>query len=330
MAKILVLMETDGAQISESNVSALKFTQELSQLWQADYDLLIIGGPDIRSQIEPWQNYGASNIQCVANTAFEHLTADRVAAACEQAMRTSGASTLVGGATTFGKDVLPRIAEKLELPMVSDVISIDAASSRLRFVRPMYAGNITATVELTQPSAVFSVRLSAFRNPDRHNSASSVTVAEIDTASIPNSTEWISLEAAARTRPELTSARVVVSGGRPLRDAETFEQLLGGLADTLQGAVGATRAAVDSGIAPNELQVGQTGKVVAPDLYIAAGVSGSVQHLAGMKDSRVIVAINTDPEAPIFSVADYGLVADLPQAIPELTEAVRAGSQKQR
>ena len=322
------MLESDGSHIAESNVAALRFAQDLASIWQTDFDLLVIGGADIGSQIEPWQKYGAASVQVIANSAFDHPTADKIAAACDQMMKSSGASTLIGGATTFGKDVLPRIAEKRELPMVSDVIGIDADPSHLRFVRPTYAGNITTTIELAQRSAVFSVRLSAFRNPMTHESASKASAVGIDTSTLPNRTDWISLEAAARMRPELTSARAVVSGGRPLRDAETFERLIGGLADTLQGAVGATRAAVDSGIAPNELQVGQTGKVVAPDLYIAAGISGSVQHLAGMKDSRVIVAINTDPDAPIFSVADYGLVADLHQAIPELTEAIRSGSNK--
>ena len=212
--------------------------------------------------------------------------------------------------------------------MVSDVIAIAPGGSGLRFCRPMFAGNIVATVELVTRSAVFSVRASAFGYPRNELPTSSLQIADFDSAAYPTGTRWVSLHAAAQTRPDLGAARAVVSGGRPLRDAETFERLIGGLADVLHGAVGATRAAVDSGIAPNELQIGQTGKIVAPDLYIAAGISGSVQHLAGMKDSRVIVAINTDPEAPIFEVADYGLVADLHQAVPELTEALKASMRK--
>jgi len=174
-------------------------------------------------------------------------------------------------------------------------------------------------VQVAGDSCVFGVRSTAFQKPNGSDSESVVETMSIDLASLPTGTAWIGLEAGDQKRPDLTIARVVVSGGRPLKEAATFERLIGGLADKLGGAVGATRAAVDSGIAANELQVGQTGKVVAPDLYIAAGISGSVQHLAGMKDSKVIVAINTDPDAPIFDVADYGLVADLYDAVPELT-----------
>ncbi|HLV79873.1 MAG TPA: FAD-binding protein, partial [Chthonomonadaceae bacterium] len=217
------------------------------------------------------------------------------------------------------RDVLPRIAALLDLPMLSDVLHVEKAGEHMVFRRPMYAGNILATVQIAGDRGVFSARGTAFGKPQPRDSQSPVETLSIDAAALPQGTTWIGMDAVEQKRPELTTARVVVSGGRPLRDAQTFEQILGGLADKLGGAVGATRAAVDSGIAPNELQVGQTGKVVAPDLYIAAGVSGSVQHLAGMKDSKVIVAINTDPDAPIFNVADYGLVADLFQAVPELT-----------
>jgi electron transfer flavoprotein alpha subunit len=202
--------------------------------------------------------------------------------------------------------------------MLSDVLGMEQDADGLIFRRPMYAGNVIASVRIDGEGGVFSVRTSAFGAPTPADGESALQSVTIDDVALPRGTEWIGLEAGEQTRPDLTVASVVVSGGRPLRDAETFERLLGGLADKLGGAVGATRAAVDSGIAPNELQVGQTGKIVAPQLYIAAGVSGSVQHLAGMKDSKVIVAINTDPDAPIFEVADYGLVADLHEALPEL------------
>ncbi|MBM3458019.1 MAG: electron transfer flavoprotein subunit alpha/FixB family protein, partial [Armatimonadetes bacterium] len=196
------------------------------------------------------------------------------------------------------------------------------AGSEPRFRRPVYAGNAIATVELAGPRRVLSCRPTAFSAPEPHQGTLSPVV-DLVPGPLPEGSEWVSREVRESSRPDLTEARVVVSGGRPLRDPETFLKLIGALADAFGGAVGATRAAVDSGLAPNDWQVGQTGKVVAPELYLACGVSGAIQHLAGMKDSRVIVAINRDPEAPIFQVATYGLVADLHEAVPRLTEAVR-------
>lgn len=328
MPSLLVLMETDGAIISDATLPAIKFAQELARIWNTEYDLLAVGDAQIEQSAGNWRNYGARQLWTVASADLAHPTADRMAALCSQTMQASGATTLIGSSTTFGKDILPRLAELQALPMVSDVVAFGSDASGVQFLRPTYAGNVLATVELGAPSAVFSVRPSAFRDPLRHETASEMRALSVAAGSLPTGTVWVGMSAAARQRPELTSARAVVSGGRPLRDAETFETLLGGLADALHGAVGATRAAVDSGLAPNELQVGQTGKVVAPELYIAAGVSGSIQHLAGMKDSRVIVAINTDPDAPIFLVADYGMTADLHHVLPELTAAINAEKKK--
>jgi electron transfer flavoprotein alpha subunit len=219
-------------------------------------------------------------------------------------------------ASMFGKDFGARLAGALNRPMVGDILEIVSEDT---FVRPMYAGNVLATARVTNPRFVASVRATAFSTPERLGSSATNTIA-IQTEL---RTKRIGVSAKEGGRPDLTQAKVVVSGGRPLKDSETFEQLIGGLADRLGGAAGATRAAVDSGIAANELQVGQTGKIVAPDLYIAAGISGSTQHIAGMKDSKVIVAINTDPDAPIFEIADYGLVMDLFQAIPELMDKTK-------
>lgn len=221
--------------------------------------------------------------------------------------------SLAGASSSLGRDVLPRAAGLLDMPMLSDVLSVESREGRLVLTRPIYAGNILARVRTVDDVAVYSVRGSAFGLP----APGAPEPLSVEAKPVIGC-EILSLDAPEQTRPELTQARVVVSGGRPTRDAATFEALIGGLADKLGGAVGATRAAVDAEIAPNELQIGQTGKVVAPELYIAAGISGSIQHLAGMKDSKVIVAINTDPDAPIFEVADYGLVADIHQAIPEL------------
>ncbi|MEW5883646.1 MAG: FAD-binding protein [Armatimonadota bacterium] len=225
---------------------------------------------------------------------------------------------IVGVAHMAGKDVMPRIAGLLDRPMVGDIVEVLSAAER-RFLRPIVAGNAFAEVEVSEGTFVASVRATAFKSASR--SGDSPT--ETESAPSQGATKRVSVSEAEGGRPDLTQARVVVSGGRPLKDAETFERLIGGLADALGGAAGATRAAVDSGIAPNDLQVGQTGKVVAPELYIAAGVSGSTQHVAGMKDSKVVVAINTDPDAPIFDIADFGLVMDLYDAIPQLIERLK-------
>lgn len=209
------------------------------------------------------------------------------------------------------KDILARLAGHLDAAMVSDVVSVVAPNV---VTRPVVAGTMVATVEVLGSPCVYTVRPAGFH--DAPSGSNGPTEEHIISAG--GSAQRIAASGKSGGRPELTQAKVVVSGGRPLKDAETFERLIGGLADKLGGAVGATRAAVDSGIAPNECQVGQTGKIVAPELYIAAGISGSTQHMAGIKDSRIIVAINKDPDAPIFEFADFGLVADLYDAIPEL------------
>jgi electron transfer flavoprotein alpha subunit len=317
MPTLLVLAETDGQKILPDTFQTLTFAQAWAKEAGGDFDLLVIGGPEISGAASAFTGYGAKRVLVAASPELAHPTADRVAAVAAQVYRDSGAASLAGPSSTFGRDILPRTAALLDLPMLSDVMSVQAAGGRLQFRRPMYAGNVIATVQVERDSGVFSVRGTSFGKPEAGAESTVETVTL--TVPLPQGTTWIGLESGEQKRPELTSARVVVSGGRPLRDADTFERVLGGLADKLGGAVGATRAAVDSGIAPNELQVGQTGKVVAPELYIAAGVSGSVQHMAGMKESKVIVAINTDPDAPIYDIADYGLVADLHQAVPELT-----------
>jgi electron transfer flavoprotein alpha subunit len=209
------------------------------------------------------------------------------------------------------KDTLGRLAGLLDAPLVTDVLSVESPDT---FVRPMVAGSVLAKVQVAGEPILMTVRPAGFPRVDSQGEAAAEAAGPLG----PSSAEVVARSQKSGGRPDLSQAKVVVSGGRPLGDSETFERIIGGLADALGGAVGATRAAVDSGIAPNELQVGQTGKIVAPDLYIAAGISGSTQHMAGIKDSKVIVAINKDPEAPIFQIADFGLVADLFDAVPEL------------
>jgi electron transfer flavoprotein alpha subunit len=220
---------------------------------------------------------------------------------------------IFSAATTFGKNLLPRVAALLNVAMLSDVLQIISVDT---FVRPIYAGNVLATVQSSDKIKVVSVRTTAFKSAQA--SPSSRAVLEKIEIDIPNSLARFESQSLTQSkRPELTSARVVISGGRGLKSEENF-QMIEAIADQLGAAVGASRAAVDAGFAPNDYQVGQTGKIVAPDLYIAVGISGAIQHLAGMKDSKVIVAINNDPEAPIFQIADYGLVGDLFKILPEL------------
>jgi len=232
------------------------------------------------------------------------------------ASKCEGYSHIASVSTMRSKDVLARLAGLLDAAMVTDVVEVESPTV---FKRPIVAGSLIATVEALTSPVVLTVRPAGFPPPNDEGVAPEVSDLKLDLQSRVTRTD---ISARGGSRPDLTQAKVVVSGGRPLKDAQTFESVIGGLADALGGAVGATRAAVDSGIAANELQVGQTGKIVAPDLYIAAGISGSTQHMAGIKDSKVIVAINKDPDAPIFEVADYGLVADLFAAIPELREKI--------
>ena len=226
-----------------------------------------------------------------------------------------GYDAVLAPATTTGKNVLPRVAALLDVMQVSDIISVEGPRA---FTRPIYAGNAIATVESSDPKLVITVRTTAFDKAEATGGSAST-----EAASGPGDaglSSFVKLDAVKSDRPELTSAGIIVSGGRALKDAETFEQVITPLADKLGAAIGASRAAVDAGYVPNDYQVGQTGKIVAPEVYIAVGISGAIQHLAGMKDSKVIVAINKDPDAPIFQVADIGLVADLYNAVPELTE----------
>lgn len=226
-----------------------------------------------------------------------------------------GYSHIAAVSNMRSKDIMARVAGLLDAAMVTDVI---AAESPTRFKRPIVAGSIIATVDVLTEPVVLTIRPAGFPKPTS-TGASETSPIELH---LVGRTRRTQATKRGSDRPDLAQAKVVVSGGRPLKDAETFQKLIGGLADKLGGAVGATRAAVDSGIAANELQVGQTGKIVAPDLYIAAGISGSTQHMAGIKDSKIIVAINKDPDAPIFEVADLGLVADLYDAVPALIEKV--------
>ena len=246
---------------------------------------------------------------------LEHGLAENVAA--QVLAIASNYSHILFPATASGKNIAPRVAAKLDVGQISDIIKVDAADT---FERPIYAGNAIATVQSTDATKVITVRTTGF-DPAVATGGSAAVETAVAVADSGKST-FVGREIAKSDRPELTAAKIIVSGGRALGSSEKFDEVMTPLADKLGAALGASRAAVDAGYAPNDWQVGQTGKIVAPQLYVACGISGAIQHLAGMKDSKVIVAINKDPEAPIFSVADYGLEADLFVAVPELTAAL--------
>jgi len=259
------------------------------------------------------------------HSALAEPLADRYAAVIAEGARKNESKTVLGTSSTFSKDVLPRAAALLDIPMVTDVLAIERKNGSTLYRRPVNAGSMLATVKLESDRCVLTARSTAFDLPAADAAACPIERFEFDVTSLPKGMEFISREQRTSRRPDLTDAAVVVCGGRPLKDKETFERLVGGLADALGGAVGATRAAVDAGMVPNDYQVGQTGKIIAPQLYIGVGISGAIQHLAGIKDSRVIVAINKDPDAPIFQMATYGLVGDLHQVVPQLIDALRRG-----
>jgi len=252
---------------------------------------------------------GVSKVLLADDAQYEHPVAEPLAALV---VKLAGSyDAILSPATTVGKNFMPRVAALLDVAQISDIVGVDGADT---FQRPIYAGNAIQTVKSTDAKKVITVRTTAFPAAAASGSAS---VEKIDAAENPGLSEWVSEELTKSDRPELTAAKVIISGGRGMQNGDNFA-MLEKVADKLGAAVGASRAAVDAGFVPNDYQVGQTGKIVAPELYIAVGISGAIQHLAGMKDSKVIVAINKDEEAPIFQVADYGLVADLFQAVPEL------------
>lgn len=258
---------------------------------------------------------GVAKVLHAEDPGFAHGLAEHMAA--QVLALASGYSHILFAATASGKNIAPRVAAKLDVGQISDITKVDSPDT---FERPIYAGNAIATVQATDATLVITVRTTGF---DPATSSGGSAAVETISAAIANAnSQFMGSEIAKNDRPELTAAKIIVSGGRALGSSEKFAEVITPLADKLGAAMGASRAAVDAGYAPNDWQVGQTGKIVAPQLYIACGISGAIQHLAGMKDSKVIVAINKDPEAPIFSVADYGLEADMFVAVPELVAAL--------
>ena len=303
---VLVIAEHNNQQLNPATLSALAAAVELA----STIDLLVAGS-GCQAVVEE-----AAKIACVAkirvadNAACEHFLAENIAPLI--ADNAAGYSHILAAATTTAKNILPRVAALLDVQAISD---ISAVISENTFKRPIYAGNLIATVQSNDPVKVITVRATAFDAVEA--TGGSAVVETLDSVNDMGISSFTSEQLAESDRPELTAANIVISGGRGMASGDNFD-LLYRIADKLGAAVGASRAAVDAEFVPNDMQVGQTGKIVAPDLYIAVGISGAIQHLAGMKESKVIVAINKDEEAPIFSVADYGLVADLFTALPEL------------
>jgi electron transfer flavoprotein alpha subunit len=307
---VLVLADHDNKTLNPATLKTIAAAQQMD----AEVHVLVAGHGCNAVAQEVAKAAGVGKVLCADNAALEHHLAENLAPLLVE--RSEGFSHLVTAATTTGKDVMPRVAALLDVAQVSDIIAVESADT---FVRPIYAGNILATVQSTDKIKVITVRTTAFDAVAAEGGSASVE--SISGGGDAGLSGFVSKQETESERPELTGARVVISGGRGMGSGENFK-LLEGIADKLNAAIGASRAAVDAGYVPNDYQVGQTGKVVAPELYIAVGISGAIQHLAGMKDSKVIVAINKDENAPIFEIADYGLVADLFKALPELDAAL--------
>jgi electron transfer flavoprotein alpha subunit len=318
MGNVLVFAEHQKGKLPKSTLVAIQAGKDaVSKL--GGNCLAAVLGSGIDSPVQEVANYGVTKVLAADDPALGHYLADAYAAALEQLIKAHDVSLLLATSTAIGKDLLPRVAARLGVGMATDIVGIDAGGT---FLRPMYAGNVMATVALEDAVKVISVRGTAF-DAAQPGTPGAVEKVSISFDAAAKKMQFVEFNETKSDRPNLTEARIVVSGGRGLKSGENFTTYLEPLVDALGAAMGASRAAVDAGFVPNDLQVGQTGKVVAPELYFAIGISGAIQHLAGMKDSKVIVAINKDPEAPIFNVADYGLVADLFKSVPELTEEIK-------
>lgn len=306
---VLVLAEYHKNTLSQATLCTVTAAKQLGEVH------LLVAGQDIDDIAKQAAAVdGVSNVLQADHSAYANMLAENTSALVAELGKEY--THVVAAATTTGKDVMPRVAALLDCAQISDVIAIESADT---FVRPIYAGNAIATEQSCDPIKVLTIRATGF--DAAHAEGGSATIEQIDSVHDLGLSSFVKDEVAESERPELTSARVIISGGRAMKNGDNFK-LLERIADKLGAAIGASRVAVDEGFVPNDWQVGQTGKIVAPDLYIACGISGAIQHVAGIKDSKVIVAINIDPDAPIFDIADYGLVADLFEAVPELEAAL--------
>lgn len=311
MSKVLVIAEHQHGVLSPATLATIACARLLSQAVEV---LLAIKEDNLSQEIAQYE--GVVAVQVVKHDCFEHLLAENVAPVIVELAKDY--SHILGPSTTFGKNLMPRIAALLDVAQISDVTEIVDAQT---FVHPIYAGNAFETVQALDNLKILTVRTTAFTPVTKSNHRADIHLLNFNVKPFAG-TQFVEAMTPELTRPELTAAKTIVSGGRALKSVENFK-MIEQLADLLGGAVGASRAAVDAGFVPNDFQVGQTGKIVAPTLYIAIGISGAIQHLAGMKDSKVIVAINKDGDAPIFQVADYGLVGDLFTIVPEFIKAIQ-------
>lgn len=305
----LVWVEHEGGQLKDATLSAVTAASKLGEVHA------IVAGSNVGGVAEAAAKIaGITKVHVADDAAYEHGLAENVAPVIVSLVQ-DHCGYFVAPATTTGKNIAPRVAALLDVMQISDILSVEDANT---FTRPIYAGNAIATVKSSDAKKVITVRGTAFEKAAAEGG--SATIEPVSGGGDAGLSSFVSAEVSASERPELTSAKIIVSGGRALGSGDAFTQYIEPLADKLGAAVGASRAAVDAGYVPNDYQVGQTGKIVAPEVYVAIGISGAIQHLAGMKDSKVIVAINKDEDAPIFQVADLGLVGDLFKIVPELTE----------
>ena len=307
---ILVIAEHDHQQLKAATLNTVTAAQKIG----GDIHILVAGSNCNAAAQQAASLQGVTTVKVADAAHYQNQTAENLTALI--IAHAAGYSHILAPATTFGKNLLPRVAALLDVAQISEITGVESADT---FVRPIYAGNALATVQSADPVKVITVRSTAF---DAANAAGNAAIEAIAATADTAQTTLTNRELTKSERPELGAAKIIVSGGRGLGSGENYHKLLEPLADKLGAALGASRAAVDAGFVPNDYQVGQTGKIVAPQLYIAIGISGAIQHLAGMKESKVIVAINKDPDAPIFQVADYGLVADLFEVVPQLVSAV--------
>jgi electron transfer flavoprotein alpha subunit len=308
--KTLVYVEHDNASMKDATLAVVTAASQLGEV-----HLLVAGSGCGAVAEQAAKVAGVTTVHVADDAAYANQLAENVAPLVAGLMASH--DVFLAPATAHGKNIAPRVAALLDVMQISDILSVESADT---FTRPIYAGNAIATVQSSDAKKVITVRGTAFAKAEVTGGSGKIeAVSGTGDAGISS---FVGAEIVKLERPELTSAKIIVSGGRALKDGPTFEEVIYPLADKLGAAVGASRAAVDAGYVPNDYQVGQTGKIVAPDVYIAIGISGAIQHLAGMKDSKVIVAINKDEDAPIFQVADFGLVADLFTAVPELTSKI--------